>query len=87
METPESIAQWVINNRYPKSDKDKISDSEMFQWLVEKINNVKIDKDEDVGNKCMTCDYVNTKFDVEPCMTCVDSNRYKSSRGKLTYYD
>ena len=34
----EEIAQWVINNRYPKSENNKVSDSEMYYALIEKIN-------------------------------------------------
>jgi len=35
--TKEEIAQWVIDNRYPKSDKLKVSDSEMYHMLVDNI--------------------------------------------------
>jgi len=31
----EELALWVIDNRYPKSEKDKVSDCEMFQYIVE----------------------------------------------------
>ena len=34
----EEIAQWVIDNRYPKSENNKVSDSEMYYTLIEKIN-------------------------------------------------
>jgi len=37
MKTKEEIAQWVINNRYPKSEKDKVPDVEMYHKLVESI--------------------------------------------------
>ena len=40
MKTIEEIAQWVINNRYPKSENDKVSDAEMFHTLVEAMNQV-----------------------------------------------
>jgi hypothetical protein len=40
METIEEIAQWVIDNRYPKSENDKVSDFEMYQTLIEAINQV-----------------------------------------------
>ena len=33
----EEIAQWVIDNRYPKSENNKMSDSEMYYILIEKI--------------------------------------------------
>jgi hypothetical protein len=35
----EEIAQWVINNRYAKSENDKVSDSEMYYFIVDEINN------------------------------------------------
>ena len=37
MQTPEEIAQWVIDNRYPKSEFNKLSDQELFLGLVDKI--------------------------------------------------
>ena len=37
MKTAEQIAQWVIDNRYPKSENNKVSDSEMYHELVESI--------------------------------------------------
>lgn len=40
MKTPEEIAQWVIDNRYPKSENDKVSDFEMYQTLVDDIKNI-----------------------------------------------
>lgn len=32
------IAQYIISNRYPRSENDKVSDAEMFHALVEKIS-------------------------------------------------
>jgi hypothetical protein len=40
MKTPEEIAQWVINNRYPKNENEKVSDVEMYYSLVESITNL-----------------------------------------------
>ena len=37
MKTAEQLAQWVIDNRYPKSENNKVSDSEMYHELVESI--------------------------------------------------
>jgi len=39
MKTAEEIAQWVINNRYPKSENNKVSDFEMYNELVKLIAN------------------------------------------------
>lgn len=33
----EKIAQWVISNRYPKNEKEKVSDHEMYHALIDKI--------------------------------------------------
>jgi hypothetical protein len=35
--TPEIIAQWVIDNRYPKSENEKVPDIEMYNYIVEEI--------------------------------------------------
>ena len=40
MKTIQEIAQWVIDNRYPKSENDKVSDFEMYQTLIEAMNQV-----------------------------------------------
>ena len=37
------IAQWIIDNRYPKSENNKISDSEMFYYLLDKIGNIHLE--------------------------------------------
>ncbi|PTX14432.1 hypothetical protein C8N40_11197 [Pontibacter mucosus] len=37
MSKAKEIAQWVIDNRYPKSEKEKLSDTELFNELVDKI--------------------------------------------------
>lgn len=40
MKTIQEIAQWVIDNRYPKNENDKVSDFEMYQILIEAMNQV-----------------------------------------------
>ena len=37
MKTPEEIAKWVIDSRYSKSEKQKVSDQEMYLTLVSEI--------------------------------------------------
>lgn len=32
---PEQMAQWVIDNRYPKNEFDKVSDFEMYHILLD----------------------------------------------------
>lgn len=34
----EEIAQWVIDNRYPKSENNKVSDAVMYQTIIDMIN-------------------------------------------------
>ena len=33
----EEVAQWVINNRYPKSELEKVSDKEMYEYIVKEL--------------------------------------------------
>lgn len=35
--TKEEVAQWVIDERYPKGEYEKISDHELYHGLIEKI--------------------------------------------------
>ena len=35
MKSIQEIARWVIDNRYSKGEKEKISDLEMYQTIVE----------------------------------------------------
>jgi len=38
----EEIAQWVIDNRYAKSEKEKVSDFEMYHTIIEQIEALSI---------------------------------------------
>lgn len=38
LKTAEQTAQWVIDNRYPKSENEKVSDSEMYNTVKENIH-------------------------------------------------
>lgn len=40
MKTIQEIAQWVIDNRYPKSENNKVSDAEMYHTLIKAMNQV-----------------------------------------------
>jgi hypothetical protein len=42
MKTKQEIAQWVIDNRYPKSENNKVSDFEMYHTLIEEMNQLLI---------------------------------------------
>jgi len=36
----EEVAQWVIDNRYPKSETDKLSDHELYHGLIDRIKSL-----------------------------------------------
>lgn len=36
--TPEEIAQWIIDNRYPKSEQEKVSDIVMYHTIVKDMH-------------------------------------------------
>jgi hypothetical protein len=68
MKTIQEIAQWVINNRYPKIENDKVSDAEMYHTLIEAMNQVLHQPPvsgsvaDAVGRNCPYCG--------EPCVEC-----------------
>lgn len=43
----QKLAQWVIDNRYPKSEKEKVSDLEMFNFIIDAFG----DSCEQIDNK------------------------------------
>jgi hypothetical protein len=57
---PEEIAQWVIDNRYHKSEREGISDFEMFHEIMEKINNV---DNISMAKKLITCAVYSTTYE------------------------
>lgn len=40
-DSSEKIAQWVIDNRYSKSEKQKVSDLEMYHEIIDRIKRLK----------------------------------------------
>ena len=73
MKTAKEIAQWVIDNRYPKSENEKVSDVEMYHELVESIEklcNIPLVMD------CSTCKHREVSKYVEPCYGCRDNGSY-----------
>jgi len=61
--TKEGIAQWVINNRYPKSEKEKVSDLEMYHKIVDEIRDLTPDP------SCSNCKYLCVSSQ-EICINC-----------------
>ena len=41
IKTAEEIAQYVIDNRFSKSENDKVTDSELYHFLVDSIEQFK----------------------------------------------
>lgn len=75
MKTPEEIGQWVIDNRYPKNEHDKVSDVEMYHVLVNSINElIATDKPKKkrkvIKKSCRTCKHWTDSTFVEPCHSC-----------------
>jgi len=74
MKTSKEIAQYVIDNRYPKSENEKVSDVEMYHELVESIEKLctqthTID--------CSTCKHKDISKYVEPCYGCSDYSNHQ----------
>lgn len=42
--TPETIAQWVIDNRYPQNELSKVSDSEMYHTVLHDIGELMLNE-------------------------------------------
>lgn len=73
MKTAKEIAQWVIDNRYPKSENEKVSDVEMYYELVESIKklcSIPLIMD------CTTCKNQEVSKYVEPCYGCRDNGNF-----------
>jgi hypothetical protein len=55
MKTKEEIAQWIIDNRYPKSENDKVSDFVMYHCIVDDINKNTKPLIEEIEQQKMQC--------------------------------
>lgn len=67
MNSIQELAQWVIDNRYPKSEKEKTSDLEMYHTIVDaftKLNEVK------EKAPCEKCDWIELKDKTSVCKVC-----------------
>jgi len=74
----DNIAQWVIDNRYPKSEFNKVSDMEMYHEIVGMIDKL-INKNSvipDVSVSCDTCKFERACFDAF-CNNCTDFKLYE----------
>jgi hypothetical protein len=68
MKTAEQIAQWVIDNRYPKSENNKVSDREMYHELVESI--AKLCAIPRVSNSVFDCPVCGSEWDTDKHNSC-----------------
>ena len=69
MNTIEELAQWVIDNRFTKSENKKVSDFEMFTIVVEKIKELQA-KGEAEAELCKTCDWLELANKTSVCKKC-----------------
>lgn len=82
MKTAEQIAQWVIDNRYPKSENNKVSDSEMYHELVEsiaKLCTIPRVSNNEVAVCCKNCYYASNPHNGHKCKKCNDYSNYKQT--------
>lgn len=66
MKTAQEIAQWVIDNRYPKWENEKVSDFEMYQNLVGFINHLPVKS----IDPCKVCDWAELPDNTAICKKC-----------------
>ena len=76
MKSAKEIAQWVIDNRYPKSENDKISDLEMYHEIVDSIEKLCIKNAKPIIS-CDTCEFCTDSHFVYPCHNCDKHSNYK----------
>jgi len=76
METAKQIAQWVIDNRYPKSENEKVTDVEMYYELVTRINKL---SNRPIVMECATCKHREVSKFVDPCFGCYDRSNWQTN--------
>jgi hypothetical protein len=74
MKSPKEIAQWVIDNRYPKSENDKVSDFEMYHEIVKAIENLL--PEPLIEKNCSSCKHEECSSYVDPCYRCNNYEYY-----------
>ena len=67
MNSIQELAQWVIDNRYPKSAKEKTSDLEMFHTIVDAFAELTKVKEKE---PCEKCDWIELKDKTSVCKVC-----------------
>ena len=67
MNSIQELAQWVIDNRWPKSEKEKTSDLEMYHTIVDTFINL---SQATVKEPCKKCDWVDLADKTAVCKVC-----------------
>jgi uncharacterized paraquat-inducible protein A len=67
MNSIQEIAQWVIDNRYSKSEKEKISDLEMYNTIVDLFYNLSKATQKE---PCEKCQWIELKDKTSVCKVC-----------------
>lgn len=78
MNTPKEIARWVIDNRWPKNENEKISDVEMYHTIVDSIQKLRQGGEFKI-KKCYTCEHEFKTCDQEPCCSCSNYDNYEGN--------
>lgn len=67
MNSIQELAQWVIDNRYPKSQKEKTSDLEMYHTIIDEFTNLSKAKEKE---PCKGCQWIELKDKTSVCKVC-----------------
>lgn len=65
MNSIQELTQWVIDNRYPKSAKEKTSDLEMYYTIVDTFTQLNRVKEKE---PCEKCDWIELNDKTSVCM-------------------
>lgn len=72
---PAQLSQWVIDNRYPKPGTERMTDTEMYHLLKEKIENSLHEAQEGVKPKWISVEDEMPKDETE--VLCTNKGYYK----------
>lgn len=67
MNSIQELAQWVIDNRYAKSAKEKISDLEMYHTII--YTAIKLGKQTE-KQRCEKCQWIDLEDKTSICKVC-----------------
>lgn len=67
MNSIQELAQWVVDNRYPKSVNGKTSDLEMFHTIIDTFAELTKPKEKET---CKKCEWLQLKYKTSVCKVC-----------------